>query len=207
MSLKKKAILALLAVFAILINVFLLTYPKADFENTTLKFAISGSQSAIIQVFYGADSKFAAANQATASYTTPGETEELSFAVPSNAEYIRIDFGSEEAEFTVSGMTYTWNKTTYNVSMLSFGGASAIEINDIGELTADDGMIELTVTGEDPYITAASGPHGFASDAAAHANLMGTMRNFLFAGIFDAAILVLFIFRKRFSTQIGRAHV
>ncbi|MBR7015672.1 MAG: ABC transporter permease [Lachnospiraceae bacterium] len=29
---------------------------------------------------------------------------------------------------------------------------------------------------------------------------MGTIRNFLFAGIFDAAILVLFIFRKRFST-------
>lgn len=200
MSLKKKAILAALAVFAILINVFLITYPKAEFENTTLSFTINGSKSAASQVFYGADSSFSAANSAIASYTTPGEDAVLSFAVPSNAKVIRIDFGSEEAEYEVSGMTYTWNKTTYNVSMLSFGGSTALRINDIGELIADDGRITLTVTGEDPYVIAESGPHGFAAEAAKHANLMGTIRNFLFAGIFDAAILVLFIFRKRFST-------
>ncbi len=197
---KKKAILALLAIFAVLINVFLFTYPKANAEDTTLSFTIVGSEAANIQVYYGADSNFAAGNQTTAVYKTKGEAETLSFTVPSDAEYVRIDFGSLPAEYTVSGMTYSWNKTSYNVSMLSFGADSALEVNDIENLVGDDGQFSLTVTGEDPFITAAAGPHGFKDEAAAHANMMGTVRNVFFAGIFDAAILLLFIFRKKFSS-------
>ena len=197
---KKKAIIALLALFALLINVFLITYPKETREDTVLRFSIEGSEAANIQVYYGADSHFASENQTTAVYKTPGETEELSFTVPSDAECIRIDFGSLPADYAVYGMNYTWRGTNYRVSMLAFAPDTALEVSDIGELIADDGMFSLKVTGEDPFITASAGPHGFKQAAADHAGLMGTIRNFLFAGIFDASILLLFIFRKRFST-------
>ncbi|MCR5294452.1 MAG: hypothetical protein K6E30_04675, partial [Lachnospiraceae bacterium] len=72
MSSKKKALLAILAVMAVLVNIFFLSYPTGHAEDTVLSFTVTGSKSADIQVYYGTTADFAPENQTTAAYTDAG---------------------------------------------------------------------------------------------------------------------------------------
>lgn len=200
MSFKKKIVLALLFLFAVLLNVFILTHKGSTSDTVEVRMTLSGSAADVIQLYYGNSAQFLPADQASCDYAGGNIEQELIFRIPSDAAYLRIDLGSVKASYRVSGAEYVYKGSTEEFALSSFAEGAAVEMNAVAhaEISGDALLVE-TEEG-DPYITAETGPHAIAGQIAAAKSRNNLIKNIFYALIADLAFLALFIFRKRFST-------
>jgi len=201
MSLKKKIVLALLAVLAVLMNVFILTHQGGDAGTAVLRFSLTGNVSDNIQVYYGKEPVFAANAVSTVGYEeeSVGETVEMSFTLPLDTRYIRLDLGSREAVYTLTCMTFVSGRETqaFDASALLDGNEAR---SNIADFSAEGDAITVTTEAGDPFIVFAQGPNTLYESI--HPSLVrrNQVKNVLIALIFDLALAVAFIFRRKFST-------
>ena len=200
MSFKKKIVLALLFLFAVLLNVFILTHGSGLSDTVEVRMTLSGDAADAVQLYYGNSPQFLPANQVTVEYQGGNKEQEMVFAVPSDATYLRIDLGSQRASFRISGAKYLYKNSTEPVLLSAFEGGAAEEMNNItsSQISGDTLLVE-TEAG-DPFITAKTGPYALAEEIAAEKGRNNLIKNIFYAAVADLAFLVLFIFRKRFST-------
>ena len=200
MSFKKKIVLALLFLFAVLLNVFILTHRSGLSDTVEVRMTLSGDAADAVQLYYGNSPQFQPSNQVTVDYAGGNKEQEMVFTIPSDATYLRIDLGSQKASFRISGAHYVYKQSTEPLSLPAFAGGTAEEMNNIvsSELSGDTLLVE-TEAG-DPYITAGTGPYALAEQIAAAKSRNNLIKNIFYAAVADLAFLVLFIFRKRFST-------
>ena len=200
MSVKKKIILAILAVAVVLLNIFLITHQNVYSENLKLTMKISGTGSDDIQVFYGNSTHFKPTSQTTQSLKEAGEEETLTFTVPSESIYIRIDLGSKAADYTISELTYTYGDQTEAVDLSGFLLENAAVSNDVSSASLKDGKLTVQCSGADPFITAAAGPVDIEKGIADSGSFRNLIKNCIYAGVIDLICLAAILFRKRFST-------
>lgn len=201
MSLKKKLVLALLAVLVVLLNVFILTHQGGNQGTAVLRFTLTGDVSDNIQVYYGAEPVFSATAVSTVGYEekSVGEAVEMSFRLPLDTRYIRLDLGAHEAAYELTGMTFLSGNETqaFDAGSVAEGAGS---VNNIAEYAADGSSLSVRTEAGDPYIVFAQGPDRLYE--AVHPRLMrrNLVKNVLIALLFDLACIAAFIFRKKFST-------
>ena len=103
MSFKKKIVLALLFLFAVLLNVFILTHRSGLSDTVEVRMTLSGDAADAVQLYYGNSPQFQPSNQVTVDYAGGNKEQEMVFTIPSDATYLRIDLGSQKASFRISG--------------------------------------------------------------------------------------------------------
>ena len=135
MSLKKKIVLACLAVLVLLLNYFILTHDGGVGGTAVLTFSLNGTASDNIQVFYSDTADFDPSDQRTFGYETEniGKDVTMEFAVPLTTRYVRIDFGAAEAEYRVSGARFVSGDNEQ-----LFDAAKVLKDNDINSYESDE---------------------------------------------------------------------
>lgn len=131
MSFKKKIVLALLFLFAVLLNVFILTHRSGLSDTVEVRMTLSGDAADAVQLYYGNSPQFQPSNQVTVDYAGGNKEQEMVFTVPSDATYLRIDLGSQKASFRISGAHYVYKQSTEPLSLPAFAGGTAEEMNNI----------------------------------------------------------------------------
>ena len=128
MSLKKKIVLACLAVLVLLLNYFILTHDGGANGTAYLTFSLNGTVSDNIQVYYSDTTDFAPSAQRTVGYETGdiGQDVTMEFAIPLTTRYVRIDLGAAEADYSVSGARFTLGDKEQ-----PFDASSVLRENDI----------------------------------------------------------------------------
>lgn len=199
MTFKKKVFLILLAAFYILINVVLITHHTGTGKNITLNMTFSSNQACTVQVYYNSAQGYSAAKSATQSYTTAGIEQTFTFTQPSDTQYLRIDTGDVPVIFSISRLWYTYNDETEDVDLSVFTKEKAESTHDVESITYENGVLIITSSGSDTFVSAKAGPTVIGSEISAHLQKTGLIKKILAIAIFNIICLLLFIFRKRFS--------
>ena len=192
--------LALLFLFAVLLNVFILTHRSGLSDTVEVRMTLSGDAADAVQLYYGNSPQFLPANQVTVEYRGANKEQEMVFAIPSDATYLRIDLGSQRASYRISGAKYLYKKSTEPVLLSAFEGGAAEEMNNITSAQISGDALLVETEAGDPFITAKTGPYALAEEIAAEKGRNNLTKNIFYAAAADLAFLMLFIFRKRFST-------
>jgi len=200
MSFKKKAVLAVLAVIVVLLNIWIILHSSSAVRNVELNVTLNGTVTGDIQAFYSVNDIFSTEDSVTQSYKTPGTDQTVAFTQPSDTEYIRLDFGNTAGIFTVSKIQYTYEGQTQDVDLSLLSSEGALKLNDISESVYGDGVLKVTSTGSDPYIEAKAGPDTLAVSITESAKRSNLIKNLFYAAVLDTFCVLLFVFRKRFST-------
>lgn len=197
MSLKKKVVLALLAVLVLMLNFFILTHDGGMNGTAKFTFTLTGTASDNIQVYYSETPDFDPSNQRTVGYETEdvGKTCVMEFELPLTTRYVRIDFGAAKAVYTVSGAKFVCgdNEQIFDASVI-------LKENDIDTYDgAADAWTVSTLEG-DPFIVFEQGPDQIYAELLPGLQMRNTVKNVMIAVLLDLVCVAGFLFRKKFST-------
>ena len=88
MSLKKKAVLIILAAIVVLLNIGIILHPGKTTVNMKMNVTLSGNVTGDIQAFYATQDIFAIEKSETFPYKTAGEETTLTFTQPSDTTFM-----------------------------------------------------------------------------------------------------------------------
>lgn len=150
---KKKIFILLITCFisVLLFGLFNKYYSdQPDKVNFTLE--VNSEDVEAYQVYFDTDGseEWSEVNSIKTNYTKTSEFEKLKFSVPSETENIRVDLGNAIKNIEVQNMILKKNgKYVFDKNSLE---KSIKEINDASITIEDNGLINVKVTGNDPYI-------------------------------------------------------
>ena len=104
MSKKKLLAAAILLVFAIVSNCFILNY-KSEYSQKDIEISmfIKSDSKQAIKMYYSDTDQFIEEQSSFVEYKEVGEKQKLTFVVDNTYDYIRFDFGeSESIQYTLS---------------------------------------------------------------------------------------------------------
>lgn len=200
MSIKKKVAVLAVIVAVILLNVWILTHKGLQIDQVEVKFSVMSDTATLIQLFYSKNDVFDLEHMETATYENPGEEQECSYSIPSDATSMRLDLGDTAQSIVIKDMQFNYEDTSKNVDMSLFEENQTLECHGIKEIKNYGREIAIIVEGEDPYISISSGPSVLADIVQKHLQLKENIKNILYTVFFDMACLVLLFFRKKFSS-------
>ena len=179
MSFKKKIVLALLFLFAVLLNVFILTHRSGLSDTVEVRMTLSGDAADAVQLYYGNSPQFQPSNQVTVDYAGGNKEQEMVFTIPSDATYLRIDLGSQKASFRISGAKYMYKQSIEPVMLPAFSEGVAEEMNNITSSQISGDVLLVETEAGDPFITAKTGPHALAEEIASARSRNNLIKNIL----------------------------
>lgn len=155
MSKKRIAASVLLVILAVLLNIALIQYrtPIAN-QGATLKVTLQSDEKNAIQMFYlpeesSLEDGFKSSLSSSSDYTKVGKTQTLSYTIPGDVQYIRLDLGSGESTTQISDMSIDFNGKTYEISSQLY--TDIIDSNDV-TTSVDGNNLNIVSADEDPYI-------------------------------------------------------
>jgi teichoic acid transport system permease protein len=200
MSLKKKAVLIILAAIVVLLNIGIILHPGKTTVNMKMNVTLSGNVTGDIQAFYATQDIFAIEKSETFPYKTAGEETTLTFTQPSDTTFMRLDFGNAPGVFQVTQIEYVYKDFSEKIDLSMLADGKSVKTNDIESAVFSNGVLTVTTKGEDPHIEAAVGPTDAAPEIAGLLNRNNLIKNLFYAGILDLFCVLLIVFRNRFST-------
>ena len=197
MSLKKKIVLACLAVLVLLLNYFILTHDGGANGTANLIFSLNGTVSDNIQVYYSDTTDFAPSAQKTVGYESGdiGKDVTMEFALPLTTRYVRIDFGAAEAKYSVSDARFVLGDKEQ-----SFDASAVLRDNDIDSFESAGGSFTVTTKSGDPFVVFEQGPDQIYAQVLPGLRTKNTVKNVIIAVLLDLMCAAAFVFRKKFST-------
>ena len=145
---KKYRSLILIIFIGILLNLFFISNIKYD-EIVQVKFSIAlqSDKANDIQVFYSSDGNFTEEASIILSYNEVDQIQKLTYFVPDTTNWIRIDFGSTEAAFSINQMQFFLNNNYIDVTNSILQNC---DTNMIDEVTAG-ATYNFVSTGNDAF--------------------------------------------------------
>ena len=145
---KKYRSLILIIFIGILLNLFFISNIKYD-EIVQVKFSIAlqSDKANDIQVFYSSDGNFTEEASIILSYNEVNQIQKLTYFVPDTTNWIRIDFGSTEAAFSINQMQFFLNNNYIDVTNSILQNC---DTNMIDEVTAG-ATYNFVSTGNDAF--------------------------------------------------------
>ena len=129
-------------------NLFFISNIKYD-EIVQVKFSIAlqSDKANDIQVFYSSDGNFTEEASIILSYNEVDQIQKLTYFVPDTTNWIRIDFGSTEAAFSINQMQFFLNNNYIDVTNSILQNC---DTNMIDEVTAG-ATYNFVSTGNDAF--------------------------------------------------------
>lgn len=200
MSVKKKLMILIMLVALILINIGILTHRAPKSDDVILHLSIEADAAADITVFYSSTGIFDMINSKMEQYTGSNSIQELEYTIDSLNSAIRLDLGDTGKIFKIQNAYYEYKGERTSLNLEQFGTDNALEINNLQIKKVDSDILEMEVVGEDPYVSAEIGPHFIQNQVQKHLAIVSLAKNISYAVVFDLACLILFLFRKKFSS-------
>ncbi|WP_054741967.1 ABC transporter permease [Cellulosilyticum ruminicola] len=150
MRVKYKSLIVTLII--VILNILVLRFVELPKDNNMqLSYAAVGNFKTVYQTLYSDSNVFDGRHCVEMVYEKKGDKQELTFDLPSEYKWIRLDFGNYIDHINLSCIELSYMKQKIDLSsrILREGNIS----NDIGNITTTaDGNIEVDVVGGDPYI-------------------------------------------------------
>lgn len=189
MSKKKKLLAAIVLICGVLLNVAIIMYHLHLSDGNrmiTCNVTLTSDVPNEFQVYYltkdqNMPADFAEAQSSKASYGKAGETSTLSFTIPGNAAYVRLDFGTVLSNTEVSGVELKYKLLKEKLAMdevLKVVDSAQVKVEETNDALAAES------TGNDPYIV-------WSTENWNAADLWGSSNLILFWG--EKILLCLFI--------------
>lgn len=136
---------------AIVINIVIVNFINIkQVNNLNVILKVKAQHEDTFQVFYSKDTQFVESNSQKASYSGLANNETLSFLIPEDTRYIRLDLGTVPGEIELSELELRYNYTSMELSTLVQQSRS---INDITNITVqNEKHTKIAISGNDPYI-------------------------------------------------------
>lgn len=200
MSIKKKIVAVIAALLVILLNLGILSHKETVSIPMPFHFTVLADQEAEISIFYSPNEGFSEAQKQTVQYSEVGMMQEFMVEVLSDTEYVRVDFNGNAHIFALQNMFFEWNGDIQTVENADFAKEQLFDSNGITDYAADENAVNVVTEGEDPYISAKVGPTQFEGALQVEKNKSTMLKNVIVAVLLDLACVVLFMFRKKFSS-------
>ena len=145
----RKKLIAL--VLLIILSNILIIY-KVQLKNPThidLKISVKSDKKDIYQIFYSENSTFSEEKSEKLDYNNIGQYEELSFKIPTDINFLRIDTGANKGTVFINYMKL---KYLYKEISTPLTGIKIIDSNDIININHSSNILSLESTGQDPSI-------------------------------------------------------
>ena len=183
---KSRKKLTVLIMLIILSNILIIY--KVQLKNPThidLKISVKSDKNDTYQIFYSEDSIFSEEKSEKDNYSDTGQFQVLSFAIPTNIKFLRIDTGMNKGNICIYYIEfkYLYKEITIPLTDINF-----FDTNDIKNINYNNARLSLESIGQDPSIV---------FDVSDYINLLtdNKMVNFLIKIVFciliDIMLLVL----------------
>lgn len=149
MKSKKYIVLAFMVVFAVLSNLFVWFKLPIEVPNVvTLSLDMESTKTGNYQYFYSADGIFDIAQCSTVAYENKDTRKKISYDVPVDYSYWRLDFGDTEATVKIyaAEVSYCWAKTDIKAQLLN----AENELHGIKTIEDKGDYIEIKTESYDP---------------------------------------------------------
>lgn len=197
---KKYRSLFFLVAMDIIITIFLafnIRYQGA--MNVDLALELSSTSVNDIQVFYSVNNEFSENNACVLPYSNINQAEKLTYSIPDNTQWLRIDFGSTPAQFDIKQLKFLVGKKEYQMQNLT--EQQVVKLNMISNLEIKD-VMSFTTTGDDGYLVLdLSGFHISKLCEDARSSKEYQMKTVLCVFV-NICFLIAIINRKRISGEI-----
>ncbi|WP_455717124.1 ABC transporter permease [Anaerosporobacter sp.] len=145
-----KIIIALISI--IIFNLCIFLFIKVGFdEKLALKINVNIDTVENYQVFYSVNGEWSEDNSTKSLYNDLNQDKTLKFLVPTESQYLRIDFGEVPTVNTINKIYFEYLHKDYELDKSLFGQTSSDKSNDIEYIKEKEGKIELKSNGEDSY--------------------------------------------------------
>lgn len=147
--LNKKTLFLICIIFTI--NIFVLFFSNLQVQNNcNVKFTVKSNKADKYQVFYNIENSGWTEEQSIyMDYNKVNQKERLSYTIPMNTQYIRLDIGENESTIKIEQLEYG---TIFNKIDITHLIKDATYINQIGYIKDNDDGVEIKSVGNDPYI-------------------------------------------------------
>ena len=152
---KKRKIAGIIALVLLLaINVYIFRYEETVDEEINLTVDVQGEEAFTGQVFYltrGQDytAGFVGNQMVSAEYEDAGESETLTFSIPSSVSYIRLDLGESAQKIRLGEISLEYRGE--EVLNTSIKITDAQDQQMIASVLEEGGSWEIETEGNDPY--------------------------------------------------------
>lgn len=148
---KKRKIAAVIAGLILLVlNGLILCHRSPISGDYQLCLSIQADQAQIIQVYFSPVEAVSEDMSSVKSYDTPGQIEQMKFAIPQDCNYIRLDLGKVPGSYKIENLVLAYGSLQEEFSELD--NSVSIPQNDISSMIADASSIELVTENDDPYL-------------------------------------------------------
>lgn len=154
MSKKRLAASLLVVLFGIFANILIFGYePSLGEKKVTVNVTLTSDKENYMEMFYLTDGQkmpddFRAEQSGGINYKNTGKEEVLSYTIPANTSYFRLDFGSGKSETSISGIEVVSNGKTMEVPLEEI--SSPARLQEVKQLDSSEGAV-LRAEKEDPY--------------------------------------------------------
>ncbi len=138
-------------IVAIVINIAIINFVNVkQANNLDVILKVKSQHEEIFQVFHSMDMRFVESNSQKATYSRVTNSETLSFLVPEETQYIRLDLGTMPGEIELRDLKLKYGYGSIDLLRLVQQSKS---INDITNITIqNNNYMKITTNGNDPYI-------------------------------------------------------
>ena len=146
-SRKKLTVLMLLMILSNILIIY-----KVQLKNPThidLKISVKSDKNDTYQIFYSENSVFSEEKSQKDEYNNARKFEELSFIIPTDIKFLRIDTGMNKGNIYINSIKI---KYFYKEIIIPLKDIKVIESNDIKNINYKNDNLYLMSSGQDPSI-------------------------------------------------------
>lgn len=147
---KQKIIISLvLIILAIVTNVSVFKSYKQVNDDVVLSYKLKSDKEDTYQVFYGTDLLWSEDKSQSLDYTKANKEQEMKFIIPKDSTELRLDFGTKDADISISDMNLSYGSQKKKLSLKKVLNKS--NQLDIKKIENDD-YAYIDLVGGDSYV-------------------------------------------------------
>lgn len=150
MDKKKKIAAGILVLALIVLNILIVSHRSAMRGNYELRFYVKADLPQNIQLYYSTTENVSEELSSTAAYENPGQEQEITFSIPFECNYVRLDLGNTAAQYEIRDLFLTYGNQ--KEAFLQLRNSITIPQNDICSLIVEENSLSLTTENEDPWM-------------------------------------------------------
>lgn len=195
MGKKKKVMYGICGFILLAVNILILCHKTPVGGSYELKMSISADKGQKIQVYYSTDRVLSEDSSQAIQYEAIGDSQEMSFSIPSTSNWIRLDLGEEPGNFEIRNLSLN-----YKEEQVLFDGLTALDTLESQQIVKSEVIeegISVMTDGSDPYIWLPVDTDNLYSAMVKDFQKKDIILNILMLLFVDGAALAAVIFRKK----------
>ncbi|CAI3593514.1 ABC transporter permease [Clostridium neonatale] len=147
---KRKIIISLvLIILAIVTNMSVFKSYRPVNDDVVLSYKLKSDKEDTYQVFYGTDLLWSEDKSQSVDYTEANKEQEMKFIIPKDTTKLRVDFGTKDADISISDMNLSYGSQKNKLSLKKvLNNSNQLDIKKI----ENDDYADIDLVGEDSYV-------------------------------------------------------